>query len=120
MVSRKRSLDALIEDIEKWIGVGQEAVGGMSIDAFSATGLTFHAGSWCIVCVGEAAGQILKHYPDFPDQYLREELLLANAARNRIAHGYYDLDEDQVWKTLKVSFTMLSEKLASRKDRNVR
>jgi Protein of unknown function DUF86 len=92
MPSRKRSLDALIEDIEKWIDVGQQAVGTMSVDKFSGRGLSFHAGSWCI----------------------------ANAARNRIAHGYYDLDEGQVWKTLKVSFAMLSEKLSSCKIGNGR
>lgn len=120
MPSRKRSLEALIEDVEKWIGVGQEVVDGASFDTFSDTDLSFHAGSWCIVCVGEAAGQIPKHYPDFPDQGLREELLLANAARNRIAHGYYDLDAGQVWKTLKVSFALLREKLASCKDGIVR
>jgi uncharacterized protein with HEPN domain len=117
MVMRKQTLEALLADLERWISSGKASVSGLSPSEFAASKTAFHAGSWCIVCAGEAAGQILKHYPDFPDKDLRIELTLANAARNRIAHGYYDLDEAQVWKTLTVSFSRLAEKLAAKGER---
>ena len=111
MAIRARSRDALIVDLRKWLLSGQTIVYQSTLDSFILNDNAFFAANWCIVCVGEAAGQILKHYPDFPNEELRKELLFANATRNRIAHGYYDLNIEQVWKTIADSFSMLSAML---------
>jgi uncharacterized protein YutE (UPF0331/DUF86 family) len=50
--------------------------------------------------VGEAAGKILKAYPAFADGDLKRELSMASAARNRIVHGYYNLDEEVIRGTI--------------------
>jgi uncharacterized protein with HEPN domain len=51
----------------------------------------------CIEIVGEAAGRVSAEtrcqYPDIPWASIV-------AMRNRLVHGYFDMDLDQIWKTL--------------------
>jgi uncharacterized protein with HEPN domain len=82
----KRSLDALISDILRWIGEGSELAAVSDRGAF-ANVTDFHAANWCVLCVGEAAGNIIKSYPGFAEGALERELSMASAARNRIVHG---------------------------------
>ena len=111
MAPQKRSLDALIADLRKWAASGQVSVSDLSPEMLDQAQVVMNAGTWCIVCVGESAGQILRLYPDFADEGLAQQLTLANAARNRLVHGYYDLDSEQIWKTLNHSFTTLIDAL---------
>jgi uncharacterized protein with HEPN domain len=50
----------------------------------------------CIEIIGEAASRLSKEFrkahPDVPWQYMI-------GMRNRIIHGYFDIDPDLVWKT---------------------
>ena len=105
MIAPPRSLDHLVADLRIWLHAGTKCSGGMTVEDFGFP--MFEAGCWCIQCVGEAAGKLLQAYPDFPDDDLRKELVLANAARNRLTHGYYDLSREQVWQTLETSFPKL-------------
>jgi uncharacterized protein with HEPN domain len=106
MGTEKRSLAALVADIRGWIGEGIEiASRGNGRDFGSLT--DFHAGNWCVLCVGEAAGKVLKVYPDFGDGDLRHELSMASVTRNRIVHGYYNLDAEVILDTIMHSFPVL-------------
>jgi uncharacterized protein with HEPN domain len=60
-----------------------------------------------VLCVGEAAGNIIKSYPGFAEGALKRELSMASAARNRIVHGYYNLDEEVIQGTIANSFPVL-------------
>ena len=111
MASRKRSKDALVSDLKQWLKTGQKIALEITFEDFQQDNNAFHSANWCIVCVGEAAGQLLKNYPDFPSYELRKELLVANDTRNRVAHGYYDLSKEQVWNTIVTSFVKFSEML---------
>jgi hypothetical protein len=59
MAGHKRSLAALTKDIQKWIDEGGALVSGIVRGMF-ASATDFHAANWCVLCVGEAAGNILK------------------------------------------------------------
>lgn len=111
MAVHQRSLELLVADIRQWVRSGQDVVAVLSLEQFLKSEIAVQAGSWCIVCGGEASGKLLKAYPDFPNDLLRKELTFANATRNRIAHGYYELDSDKLWETLTVSFSRLSTAL---------
>jgi uncharacterized protein with HEPN domain len=102
----KRSLDALTDDILRWIGEGNE-LAAVSDKGVFASATDFHAANWCVLCVGEAAGNIIKSYPGFAEGVLKRELSMASAARNRIVHGYYNLDEEVVQSTIQNSFPLL-------------
>jgi uncharacterized protein with HEPN domain len=107
MGNRQRSLEALVTDIKIWIHRGRINSAGIAAKSFEGNSSLFDAGNWAVLCVGEAAGKILKYYPEFGDLELRKQLTAAYATRNRIAHGYYDLDAEQIWETLEYSFPEL-------------
>ncbi|HMQ56965.1 MAG TPA: DUF86 domain-containing protein [Rhizobiaceae bacterium] len=86
---------------------GLGSVEGLSESEFLSSSIAQNSACWCIVCVGEAAGAILKDHRSFACEELERELKLALSARNRFAHGYFDLDMARVWLTLTISFPHL-------------
>ena len=57
--------------------------------------------------IGEAAGNILRHFPDFAAKHPDVPLKAAYGARNALAHGYFKVDLDVVWKTVERDLPML-------------
>lgn len=112
--SGKRSLESLISDLRKWFVSGRLCSGGLTPAMFKSAGELFHAGCWCIVCVGEAAGEILADYPDFPDEDLKQKLELAKGAGLHALKNCLEMDAELVWQTVEVSFVTISNALESR------
>ncbi|MFC3851991.1 DUF86 domain-containing protein [Salinispirillum marinum] len=50
--------------------------------------------------IGEAAGNILRHFPDFATKHPEFPLKAAYGTRNAIAHGYFKVDLAVVWNTV--------------------
>ena len=50
--------------------------------------------------VGEASNNIDKHYPDFVAAHPELPLAFAYQMRNAVAHGYFKVDFEIVWKTI--------------------
>lgn len=50
--------------------------------------------------IGEASKNIQVHYPDFVEQHPELPLLSAYEMRNAVAHGYFKVDYEVVWKTI--------------------
>ena len=50
--------------------------------------------------IGEASNNIEKHYPDFAASHPELPLSFAYQMRNAIAHGYFKVDFEIVWKTI--------------------
>ena len=50
--------------------------------------------------VGEASNNIDKHYPDFVTAHPELPLAFAYQMRNAVAHGYFKVDFEIVWKTI--------------------
>ncbi len=50
--------------------------------------------------LGEASNNIEKHYPDFAASHPELPLSFAYQMRNAIAHGYFKVDFEIVWKTI--------------------
>ncbi len=57
--------------------------------------------------IGEAAGNILRYFPDFAAKHPDFPLKAAYGARNALAHGYFKVDLDVVWKTVERDLPML-------------
>ena len=51
--------------------------------------------------LGEAARNIEKHAPDFVERHRYIPWAAIYGMRNRVTHGYFSVDLDLVWKTLK-------------------
>jgi len=50
--------------------------------------------------IGEASFNIGKHYPEFATAHPELPLAFAYQMRNAIAHGYFKVDLEIVWKTI--------------------
>jgi uncharacterized protein with HEPN domain len=57
--------------------------------------------------IGEAAGSIQRHFPDFATEHPDFPLKAAYGMRNALAHGYFKVDLDMVWKTIAKDLPML-------------
>lgn len=50
--------------------------------------------------IGEASNNIEKHYPEFAASHPKLPLAFAYQMRNAVAHGYFKIDFEVVWKTI--------------------
>lgn len=80
-----------------------DAVGfveGMSRDDFLADKRTQQAVVMSLIVLGEAATKVMDRYPDFASAQAQIPWRSMRGMRNRIAHGYFDIDLDVVWDTV--------------------
>lgn len=92
---------------------------GISKDDFLADKRTQQAVILNIVIIGEAATKLLKDYNDFLDKHPDVPWRSMKGMRNRIAHGYFEIDLDVVWETVKAALPQLLDRLpAIREDAN--
>ena len=86
-------------------------VEGLSKAAFINDKRTQLAVIMDLIIIGEAATKVMDHHeayavahPDIPWRSMR-------GMRNRIAHGYFDMDLDVVWDTVKIALPDLLKTL---------
>lgn len=90
---------------------------GLSKEDFMADKRTQQAVILNLVIIGEAATKLLKDYSKFLDLHPDVPWRNMKGMRNRIAHGYFDIDLDVVWETVQTALPQLLEQLpAIRKD----
>lgn len=64
-----------------------------------------------LVIIGEAATKIIKDHPDFVSRHSDIPWSSMKGMRNRIAHGYFDINLDVVWDTLQSALPSLLTRL---------
>ncbi|MCF3947918.1 DUF86 domain-containing protein [Acidiphilium sp. AL] len=84
-------------------------VAGLSKDQFLADKRTQQVVIMSIVILGEAATKMMDRYPETAERYPGVPWRNMRGMRNRIAHGYFDINLDVVWETVQ---TALPELLA--------
>lgn len=73
---------------------------GFSKNAFKSDLRTQKAVIMSLIEIGEAAGKIVASDPDFVADNKTFPWPQMRGMRNRIAHGYFDIDLDIVWQTV--------------------
>lgn len=63
--------------------------------------------------IGEASRNISKRYPDFASAHPSLPLAVAYEMRNAVAHGYFSVDLDIVWKTIQRDLPELRKQIRS-------
>lgn len=81
--------------------------------AFLADKRTQQAVILNIVVIGEAATKISNEYPDFIVRHTSVPWKNMKGMRNRIAHGYFDIDLDIVWATVQTALPPLVDQLTA-------
>lgn len=65
-----------------------------------------------LMIVGEAASRLISEYPDFAEANPVIAWRGIRGMRNRIAHGYFDMDLRVVWQTVQGELPALIEHLS--------
>ena len=64
-----------------------------------------------VLIIGEAATKLMNEYPNFVTQHPQIEWRSMRGMRNRIAHGYFDINLEVVWETLQTALPDLQAKI---------
>ena len=72
---------------------------GMDKANFLTDARTRHAVAMCLMIIGENAAKLARDHPDFIAAHSKTPWREAIGLRNRIAHGYEDLDFEMMWST---------------------
>lgn len=52
-----------------------------------------------LIVIGEAAAKVMESYPEFVLRHPEMSWHSMRGMRNRIAHGYYEINFDVIWET---------------------
>ncbi len=100
-----------LEHIRQAASDARSFVEELDKDAFFADRRTQQAVIMSIVIIGEAAACVLDRYPDFADAHTEIPWRSMRGMRNRVAHGYFDIDLETVWETVQTALPDLLRRL---------
>lgn len=86
-------------------------VEGMRKEDFLVDKRTQQAVIMSLIVLGEAATKVMDGYADFANQHPQVPWRNMRGMRNRIAHGYFDINLDVVWDTVQSALPDLLEQL---------
>jgi uncharacterized protein with HEPN domain len=80
---------------------------GMAKEAFLADRRSQNAVVMSLIVLGEASTKVMELYPDFAQSHASVPWRQMRGMRNRIAHGYFEVDFDMVWDTVTTALPLL-------------
>lgn len=86
-------------------------VDGLSKEQFLDDRRTQQAVVLNLILIGEEATKLLKDNEAFADQHPQVPWRSMKGMRNRIAHGYFEINLDTVWETTQTALPRLIEQL---------
>jgi len=108
--SRLRLADYLSHMLEA-VRLAREYVAGASKDDFIKDRRTQQAVVLNLITIGEAASRIVTEHKDFATAHSEIPWAQMRGMRNRMAHGYFDIDLSIVWDTVQSSLPELERQL---------
>lgn len=114
-MSETRLLD-YVDHIQQAAQRACSYVEGMDKRAFLADMRTQQAVIMNRVIVGEAATRVLQNYASFVERHPQVPWRSMKGMRNRIAHGYFDIDLDVVWETVQAALPELLTQMPAAHD----
>lgn len=109
---RHLALNDYLRHIEDAATLSSGYVRDMNKESFLSDTKTQQAVIYNILIIGEAATQLINEYSEFvaahPDIPWRE----MRGIRNRMAHGYFELNLDIIWETVTTYLGKLSHQIA--------
>ena len=86
-------------------------VEGVAKDDFLADKRTQQAVIMSLIIIGEAATKVMDGYAEFTQAHAQGPWRNMRGMRNRIAHGYFDINLDVVWDTVQTALPELLKQL---------
>jgi uncharacterized protein with HEPN domain len=88
-------------------------VDGLSKDDFLEDKRTQQAVIMSLIIIGEAATKVMDGHVEFTQTYPEVPWRNMRGMRNRIAHGYFDINLDVVWETVQTALPDLLKQLSA-------
>lgn len=88
-------------------------VDGLSKEDFLQDKRTQQAVVMSLIIIGEAATKVMDRHADFSQAHPEVPWRSMRGMRNRIAHGYFEINLEMVWDTIKVALPDLLDRLKS-------
>jgi uncharacterized protein with HEPN domain len=88
----------------------------MSLDEFLGDKRTQQAVILNIIIIGEASAKILQNHTEFTERHPQVPWRAIKGMRNRIAHGYFDIDLKIVWATVQTALPDLASQMNKIRD----
>ena len=107
------SAHELLEHMCEAVGQSLTYVEGLEKDDFLSDKRTQQAVILNLIILGEAATKLMDRYPEVAAVHTEIEWRSMRGMRNRIAHGYYDIDLDVVWETVASALSELVGQLGA-------
>ena len=91
-------------------------VEGLNKDDFLADKRTQQAVVMSLIIIGEAATKVMDRHPEFTQAHATVPWRSMRGMRNRIAHGYFEINLDVVWDTVQMALPQLLKQLLAVRD----
>jgi len=107
--------NSLLDYLEHMRQAATEAlsfVAGLTYESFMADTRTKKAVLMSLFVVGEAAAKMMLHHQNFVSAHPDLPWSKMRGLRNRLAHGYFDINYELVWNTTQTDLPELLAKLA--------
>ena len=91
-------------------------VEGFDKDDFLADKRTQQAIIMSLIIIGEAATKVMDYYAEFTQTHPEVPWRSMRGMRNRIAHGYFEINLDVVWDTVQIALPELLKHLTAVRD----
>jgi uncharacterized protein with HEPN domain len=86
-------------------------VNGLAKNAFLKDKRTQQAVVMSLIIIGEAAAKVMDSYSEFAQTHPEVPWRSMRGMRNRIAHGYFEINLDLVWDTVQAALPELLQQL---------
>lgn len=100
-----------LEQMEQSANDACEFIATLSKADFLADKRTQQAVVMSLIIIGEAVAKIMDSHPEFTNAHAQIPWRSMRGMRNRIAHGYFDINLDVVWETVRTALPELLEQL---------
>ena len=105
-----RRLDYL-SDMHRAATSAIKFVSGMGKVEFLSDFRTQHAIGMCLIVIGEASVRLMDADPEFISAHPNFPWHAMRGLRNRVAHGYFNLDIEIIWETTQTTLPELLDEL---------
>jgi uncharacterized protein with HEPN domain len=103
--------DDYLRHMREALGLAQAHVASMDEGAFMADPKTQQAVVFNLIVLGEAATKLAAQDPDWVSAHPTIPWAALRGMRNRLAHGYFDINWRLVWDTVQRDFPVLQRAL---------
>ena len=100
-----------LDHMRQAIADAQTFTEGMAAADFMQDNRTQQAVVMSLIVLGEAATKVMDQFPDFAASHTEIPWRNMRGMRNRIAHGYFDINLEVVWDTVQTALPALKSQL---------